>query len=127
MRHRPSPICRCRCCSSPSAAMASSPPCSGRSNTASCRFTWKLVELPAGNALVEGGTFLAILIGMVAGNFATGQRPKAPTISRSRCHRCFAVLCWMAAPLRARHRRGRPQPAINRVTSRLDVRLAGPT
>ena len=52
-------------------------------------------ELPAGNALVEGGTFLAILIGMVAGNFATVSTEGAYAVAAAAM--LLAVLCWMAA------------------------------
>ena len=51
-------------------ASASSPRCSGRSNTASCPIIWRARELPAGNALVEGATFIAILTGTIVGGLA---------------------------------------------------------
>ncbi len=50
-------------------------------------------ELPAANALVEGGTFLAILLGMIAGNQAAGLEPwwiAAAVVA-------VAVLCWLAS------------------------------
>ena len=51
-----------------------SPRCSVRSNTASCPTCCKREELPSGNALIEGGTFLAILLGtIVAGVAANGN------------------------------------------------------
>ena len=51
-------------------------------------------ELPAGNALVEAATFLAILIGMVAGAFAVrgGVSPVAGGLVMA-----VAVLCWLAS------------------------------
>ena len=42
-------------------------PCSGRSSTRCCRSTCTRDELVAGNALIEAGTFLAILFGTILG------------------------------------------------------------
>ena len=47
-----------------------SPRCSARSNTASCPTISTRSELPAGNALVEGATFIAILLGTIVGGLA---------------------------------------------------------
>src|SRR5947209_8671606 len=52
-------------------------------------------ELPAGNALVEGATFLAILIGTIAGGIAMkdGGDPAVLAVTLM----LFAVLCWAAS------------------------------
>ena len=48
-------------------------------------------ELPTGNALVEGGTFIAILLGTIAGGWAaTEDHALAYGLAVS----CFALLCW---------------------------------
>src|SRR4029078_10606363 len=54
-------------------------------------------ELPAGNALVEGATFLAILFGTIVGAFAAahGGHP----IAFGLVMMAFAVLCWIASRL----------------------------
>src|SRR5205085_6036480 len=52
-------------------------------------------ELPAGNALVEAATFLAILIGTVAGGYPA--RDGGDPGSSSRLVLGFAVLCWAAS------------------------------
>jgi len=51
-------------------------------------------ELPAGNALVEGATFLAILLGTIAGTMAldTGSQALVPLGIVA-----VAVLCWLSA------------------------------
>jgi acyl-[acyl-carrier-protein]-phospholipid O-acyltransferase/long-chain-fatty-acid--[acyl-carrier-protein] ligase len=53
----------------------------------------KVRELPAANALVEGGTFLAILLGMIAGNQAADLDPAliAGAVVG------VAILCWLSA------------------------------
>ena len=52
-------------------------------------------ELPAGNALVEGATFIAILLGTIVGGIAAkgGGIPAA----FSALVMCFALLCWVSA------------------------------
>jgi acyl-[acyl-carrier-protein]-phospholipid O-acyltransferase/long-chain-fatty-acid--[acyl-carrier-protein] ligase len=54
----------------------------------------KLEELPAGNALIEAGTFLSILLGVIAGGFA-------PATVDSRAIAAVMVLiatgCWLSA------------------------------
>ncbi len=53
-------------------------------------------ELPTGNALVEGGTFIAILLGTIAGGWAAADdHALAYGIAVS----AFAVLCWGASLL----------------------------
>lgn len=60
----------------------------------------KTEELPAGNALVEGATFLAILLGIAAGGFAVkhgvadaGARPWSVVAQLM----VVAVACWLTA------------------------------
>lgn len=53
----------------------------------------ELRELPAANALVEGGTFLAILLGMIAGNQAADLDPwwiAAAVVA-------IAIVCWLSS------------------------------
>ena len=70
-----------------SACSARSPRCSARSNTASCPISSKTANSPAGNALIECGTFLAILIGPIAGGlFVAGSQPIAGCIVVRRHH-----------------------------------------
>ncbi len=52
-------------------------------------------ELPAGNALVEGATFLAILLGLVAGGFAA-EKSRAPE-SVALQLMLVALACWLAS------------------------------
>ena len=53
-------------------------------------------ELPTGNALVEGGTFIAILLGTIAGGWAAADdHALAYGVAVS----AFAVLCWGASLL----------------------------
>jgi acyl-[acyl-carrier-protein]-phospholipid O-acyltransferase/long-chain-fatty-acid--[acyl-carrier-protein] ligase len=54
-------------------------------------------ELPAGNALVEAATFLAILIGTIAGGYAA--RDGGDPASFGGLVIGFAVLCWAASLL----------------------------
>ncbi|GJD93814.1 acyl-[ACP]--phospholipid O-acyltransferase [Methylobacterium iners] len=63
-------------------------------------------ELPAGNALVEGATFLAILVGTIAAGLATamGGEPSA----FAALIMTFAVLCWLCARLIPRTGEGAP-------------------
>jgi acyl-[acyl-carrier-protein]-phospholipid O-acyltransferase/long-chain-fatty-acid--[acyl-carrier-protein] ligase len=64
-------------------------------------------ELPAGNALVESATFLAILLGTIAGSLAT--TPRADT-ALSVLIMAFAGLCWGASLLIPRT--GEAAPAL---------------
>ncbi len=52
-------------------------------------------ELPAGNALVEGATFLAILAGTIAGNFVAVSDTASWAIAGAAI--VLAVLCWLSA------------------------------
>ncbi len=53
----------------------------------------KREQLPAGNALIEGATFVAILTGTIAGGFAGGELIFAALVMM------FAVACWLSALL----------------------------
>ncbi len=53
------------------------------------------VELPAGNALVEGATFVAILTGTIVGGLATRGRGDATSFALLIIG--FALACWLAA------------------------------
>jgi acyl-[acyl-carrier-protein]-phospholipid O-acyltransferase/long-chain-fatty-acid--[acyl-carrier-protein] ligase len=66
-------------------------------------------ELPSGNALVEGATFLAILIGTIAGTVAAKGNP----FSFGGLMMVFAVLCWLFARLIPRTGEGAPHLVID--------------
>jgi hypothetical protein len=61
--------------------------CSGRSSTPSCRSICTRDELVGGNALIEAGTFVAILIGTLAGGLLAGA------VANIRCGSLSAA-CW---------------------------------
>ena len=93
----------------------------------------KLEELPAGNALIEGGTFLSILLGVIAGGFAPAA---VDTSVIAGFMVLVAVGCWASADLHPARpaRRRRPcaiDPNILRSTRdllralRADRRLTG--
>ncbi len=69
-------------------------------------------ELPAGNALVEGATFIAILLGTIAGGIAAkgGGSP----IGFSALVMVFALLCWVSALLIPRTGEAAPNLIINK-------------
>lgn len=52
-------------------------------------------ELPAGNALVEGATFLAILLGLIAGGYAASHDPKSILIVFMLM--LVGIACWGAS------------------------------
>ena len=82
--------------------------CSARSNTASCPTICRRDELPAGNALVEGATFMAILLGTIVGGLAAKDGGD-PALVRRADRWCFALLCWGCEPAHpADRRRARP-------------------
>ncbi len=56
----------------------------------------RLEELPTGNALVEGGTFLAILFGTIAGGWAAADDH---AVAYGVAVTGFAALCWGASLL----------------------------
>ncbi len=69
-------------------------------------------ELPAGNALVEGATFIAILLGTIVGGIAAkgGGSPAAFSIMVI----VFALLCWVSALLIPRTGEAAPNLIINK-------------
>jgi acyl-[acyl-carrier-protein]-phospholipid O-acyltransferase/long-chain-fatty-acid--[acyl-carrier-protein] ligase len=71
-------------------------------------------ELPSGNALVEGATFLAILIGTIAGTIAA----KGDPFSFGGLMIVFAVLCWLFARFIPRTGEGAPHLVIDRNIAR---------
>ena len=69
-------------------------------------------ELPAGNALIEGGTFLAILIGTImAGIAATGD---SNPIHFAWLMILTAFVAWLSATFIPATRPGAPELTINR-------------
>jgi acyl-[acyl-carrier-protein]-phospholipid O-acyltransferase/long-chain-fatty-acid--[acyl-carrier-protein] ligase len=68
-------------------------------------------ELPAGNALVEGATFIAILLGTIVGGLAAkgGGDPAA----FAGMMMVFALACWVAALFIPRTGEGAPTLVIN--------------
>ena len=84
-------------------------------------------ELPAGNALVEAATFLAILLGTVAGGYAA--RGGGDPASFGGLVIGFAVLCWAASLLIPRTGEAAPDlrvdPNILRSTGRAAARPLG--
>jgi acyl-[acyl-carrier-protein]-phospholipid O-acyltransferase/long-chain-fatty-acid--[acyl-carrier-protein] ligase len=81
----------------------------------------KKEELPAGNALVEGATFMAILLGTIVGGLAA-KEGSHPAIFGTMIM-VFAVLCWAASLLIPRTGQGAPNlyvdPNIARSTGSL--------
>ncbi|MTW16561.1 acyl-[ACP]--phospholipid O-acyltransferase [Rhodoplanes serenus] len=78
-------------------------------------------ELPAGNALVEGATFLAILLGTIVGGLAA--KDGGDPASFAGLMMVVALLCWLSALLIPRTGQGAPNlrldPNIVRSTARL--------
>ena len=74
-------------------------------------------ELPAGNALVEGATFVAILLGTLTGGLAARNSSEAGLFVALVIS--FAIACWIAALLIPATGEGAPglKIAINVVTS----------
>ena len=70
-----------RCCSPRSRCSACTRRCSGRSSTRSCRSTSTIDELVGGNGLVEMGTFVAILLGTIAGGLVVAIKPDGPLLA----------------------------------------------
>jgi acyl-[acyl-carrier-protein]-phospholipid O-acyltransferase/long-chain-fatty-acid--[acyl-carrier-protein] ligase len=54
-------------------------------------------ELPSGNALIEGATFIAILIGTIGGNFASGSHFELAAVAAAIVG--ISVLGWFSANL----------------------------
>jgi acyl-[acyl-carrier-protein]-phospholipid O-acyltransferase/long-chain-fatty-acid--[acyl-carrier-protein] ligase len=78
-------------------------------------------EIPSGNALVEGATFIAILLGTIAGGLAAGPGTH-PSIFAALIM-AFALLCWGSSLLIPRTEEGAPglkiDPNIARSTGGL--------
>ena len=72
----------------------------------------KLEELPAGNALVEGATFIAILIGTIAGGIAASNAG-TPWLMAGLVM-TLAVACWQTAKLIPNTGRAAPGLVITR-------------
>jgi acyl-[acyl-carrier-protein]-phospholipid O-acyltransferase/long-chain-fatty-acid--[acyl-carrier-protein] ligase len=83
----------------------------------------KREELPAGTALVEGATFLAILGGTITGGLAMtgGGNPVALTVMMM----VFALLCWGASLFIPRTGQAAPNLAIDPNIFGSTVRLLG--
>ncbi|RAI45716.1 acyl-[ACP]--phospholipid O-acyltransferase [Rhodoplanes roseus] len=81
----------------------------------------KQTELPAGNALVEAATFLAILLGTIVGGLAS--KDGGDPASFAGLMLIVAMLCWFSALLIPKTGQGAPglriDPNIVRSTSRL--------
>jgi acyl-[acyl-carrier-protein]-phospholipid O-acyltransferase/long-chain-fatty-acid--[acyl-carrier-protein] ligase len=69
-------------------------------------------ELPAGNALVEGATFIAILLGTIVGGIAAKGGGHA--LGFSALVMTFAALCWIASLFIPRTGEAAPDLVINR-------------
>ena len=69
-------------------------------------------ELPAGNALVEGATFLAILLGTIAGGVAAGLDGTSWVVAAAVV--ALAVVCWLMARLMPKGRAAAPDLAIEK-------------
>jgi acyl-[acyl-carrier-protein]-phospholipid O-acyltransferase / long-chain-fatty-acid--[acyl-carrier-protein] ligase len=80
-------------------------------------------ELPAGNALVEGATFLAILLGTIAGGIAA-QGGGDPA-SFGALIILFAFLCWGASLLIPRTGEAAPTLVVDRNIARSTASLLG--
>src|SRR5207302_9492097 len=80
-------------------------------------------ELPVGNALVEGATFLAILGGTIAGGLAVkdGGDPAVLAVTLM----LFAILCWAASLFIPKTGRAAPDLAIDPNILRSTRRLLG--
>jgi acyl-[acyl-carrier-protein]-phospholipid O-acyltransferase/long-chain-fatty-acid--[acyl-carrier-protein] ligase len=70
----------------------------------------KIEELPAGNALIEGGTFLSILLGILAGGFAPAVIDSSVIAA---IMVAMALLCWATAALIPRTGEAAPTLRIN--------------
>jgi acyl-[acyl-carrier-protein]-phospholipid O-acyltransferase / long-chain-fatty-acid--[acyl-carrier-protein] ligase len=80
-------------------------------------------ELPAGNALIEGATFIAILAGTIAGGVAA--RGGGDPIVFGALVMLFAVLCWAAAAAIPRTGEAAPGLKVDANVLRSTFRLLG--
>ncbi|MGO4736172.1 acyl-[ACP]--phospholipid O-acyltransferase [Bosea sp. 2KB_26] len=72
----------------------------------------KREELPAGNALIEGATFIAILLGTIAGGLTAREGGDAASLSALIL--VFAGLCWAATLFIPRTGAGAPDLVVDR-------------
>ncbi|MER2264387.1 acyl-[ACP]--phospholipid O-acyltransferase [Methylobacterium oxalidis] len=78
-------------------------------------------ELPAGNALVEGATFLAILLGTIVAGLATAAGGSG--LAFGAMIMGFALLCWLSARLIPRTGEGAPDLRVDPNVARSTVEL----
>jgi acyl-[acyl-carrier-protein]-phospholipid O-acyltransferase/long-chain-fatty-acid--[acyl-carrier-protein] ligase len=81
----------------------------------------QIKELPAGNALIEGATFLAILLGTVIGGFAATHENASKLLALLVLG--LAVISWVTATLIPKSGEAAPSLVINRnpLTSTFDL------
>ncbi len=78
-------------------------------------------ELPAGNALVEGATFLAILLGTIVGGLAA--KDGGDPASFAGLMIVFALLCWGSSLFIPRTGEGAPDLVVSRNIAASTIRL----
>ena len=78
-------------------------------------------ELPRGNALIEGATFIAILLGTIAGGISAGGGANAPVVGGLVL--AFALACWGASRLIPPTGEAAPTLAIDPNIARSTMRL----
>jgi acyl-[acyl-carrier-protein]-phospholipid O-acyltransferase/long-chain-fatty-acid--[acyl-carrier-protein] ligase len=83
----------------------------------------KKEELPAGNALVEGATFMAILLGTIVGGLAA-KEGNHPAVFGAMIM-VFAVLCWTSSLFIPRTGQGAPELKIDTNIARSTGSLLG--
>jgi acyl-[acyl-carrier-protein]-phospholipid O-acyltransferase/long-chain-fatty-acid--[acyl-carrier-protein] ligase len=83
----------------------------------------KKEELPAGNALVEGATFMAILLGTIVGGLAA-KEGNHPAVFGAMIM-VFAVACWASSLLIPRTGQGAPDLRIDPNIARSTASLIG--
>src|ERR1043165_4918333 len=81
----------------------------------------KKEELPAGNALVEGATFMAVLIGTIVG--ALAAKPDSHPAVFGAMIVVFALLCWGSSLLIPRTGQGAPNLRVDPNIARSTVAL----
>src|ERR1700716_576855 len=83
----------------------------------------KKEELPAGNALVEGATFMAILLGTIVGGLAA-KEGNHPAVFGAMIM-VFAVLCWTSSLFIPRTGQGAPELKVDANIARSTGSLLG--
>ncbi len=78
-------------------------------------------ELPAGNALVEGATFLAILLGVIIGGYAASHDRGSWSVVAQLM--IIATMCWGASTLIPATGVGAPDLKVERNLAKSSVRL----